>query len=82
MTPSIWDLGARLAFPLALTSGLTARLLLDVFHIASRREAVDFDQRHYFKVTNGIPADVNPSYGVATVYQPPVFARLGVEVSF
>lgn len=80
-TPSIWDLNLRLAYdlpPMANTS-LRPRLLLDIFHLGSQREVLLFDQWRAFDLDGTIP---NPEFGVATKYQPPTSARLGMEVSF
>ena len=82
-TPSIWDLNARLVYPILFSGQLQTRLIFDVFHIASQREALDLVQQHYFVVDqNGNPVGLNPNYGVAYRYQPPMSIRLGMEMSF
>jgi len=80
-TPSIWDLNIRFAYDLRAFAGrsIHPRLLLDVFHLGSQREAVQFDQIRSF-YPNG--EDPNPTFGLATQYQPPTVVRLGMEVSF
>jgi hypothetical protein len=84
-TPNIWDLNARFVYPWVLSGELQARLILDVFHIASQRQPVAFDQKHYFKIDengNPDPTTLNSTYGVATRYQPAMSVRLGTEVRF
>ena len=82
-TPSIWDLNARFVYPLFRSGGSQARLILDVFHIASQRKPVEIVQRHYFNVdSDGNPVDLNPNYGVPSRYQSPMSVRLGMEVNF
>jgi len=82
-TPTIWDLNARLSYLIPLSRTWQVKLMLDAYHIASRLEAVDFVQQHYFVIDqNGNPEGLNPNYGMATRYQPPMSMRLGMEVSF
>lgn len=82
-TPAIWDLNARLMYELDFISDWQTRLILDVFHIASQRKAVDIDQVSYFGTDeNGNPVNPNPNYGEAYRYQPSMSMRLGMEVSF
>ncbi|UCH85280.1 MAG: TonB-dependent receptor, partial [Candidatus Latescibacterota bacterium] len=80
-TPSIWDLNIRFAYDLPSLARATMhpRLLLDVFHLGSQREAVQFDQIRSFYPDGEEP---NPTFGLATQYQPPTAVRLGMEVSF
>ena len=84
-TPSIWDLNLRIAYklPTPLAFGLDSRVIVDVYHVASSRDPVDFDQVHYFSVDdNGNQIDPNPNYGKATLFLPPMSLRLGLEVDF
>jgi hypothetical protein len=82
-TPAIWDLNARFMYELNFLSPWQSKLILDVFHIASQREPVDIDQRHYFNADeNGNPFNPNPTYGQAFRYQSSMSVRLGIEVSF
>ena len=82
-TPAFWDLNARFVYDLSMLADWRARLILDVFHIASQQKPVDIDQRHYFGLDgNGNPAYLNPNYGLAFRYQPAMSVRLGMEVSF
>jgi hypothetical protein len=58
-------------------------MILDVFHVASQRQPVDFEQLHYFNIDeNGNQINPNPLYGRAIRYQPPMAVRLGLEVGF
>ena len=84
-TSSIWDLNFRLAYVLPqLTSyDYQARFLLDIFHVASQKEAVNYDQLHYLNADeNGNQIDPNPTYGLPTSFQPPMSLRFGLEVNF
>jgi len=84
-TPSIRDINLRLAYLLPPISSFDyqARFILDVFHIASRKEAVNYDQLHYFNIdNNGNQIDPNPTYNLPTSFQPPMSLRFGLEVSF
>ena len=69
-------------YKLDLISALEPRLILDLFHIASRRKPVDIDQRKYFSDENGNPVIPNQTYGQVYRYQPSFSLRLGVEVGF
>jgi hypothetical protein len=82
-TPTIWDLGFRVAFDLVSPqrSSWQARLIADVFHLGSERDPVNFDQVKYFGGDDP-QSNPNPTYGLATRYQPPTTMRLGLEVSF
>jgi hypothetical protein len=82
-TPAIWDLSARVMYELPLLPTWKTRLILDVFHIASKQEAVDINQFKFRDIDeNGNPTNPNPDYGLAWRYQPPMWLRLGMEVSF
>jgi hypothetical protein len=84
-TPNIWDLNARLAYSIPTSLASQTRLILDVFHIASQRDPVNYDQKHYGLVDedgNVVPASLNSSYGMPTAYQPPMSVRLGIEVYY
>ena len=80
-TPSIWDLGFRLAYNCSnvLSIGTSTRLIVDVLHVASQRKPLDYDQYHYFDYWK---TDVNPAYMQPVQFQPPMAARLGLEVNF
>jgi len=49
----------------------------------SARRAVSFDQVHYYnKDADGNQVEPNPTYGMATRFQPPMALRFSFEVSF
>ena len=77
-TPDIWSFNLRFSyvFRKATQSGLKPRLIADLMNIGSPRQVVNVDQQ---QTTLGGP---NPTYGVATGYQPPMSVRLGLEVGF
>lgn len=82
-TPAIWDLNARFTYDLTQLGTWRARLIMDILNIASQRKPVDIVQQHYFDVDeNGQPINLNPNYGLAWRYQPPMSIRFGMEVSF
>jgi len=83
-TPSVWDLNLRFAYELPFRSDEThAQLILDLMHVGSPREAVNFDQLHYLGYdAEGNPTFPNQTYGDANFFQPPMVVRLGLEVGF
>lgn len=84
-TTSIWDLNFRLSYNLnnVFRSNSYQRLILDIFHVASRREIVDVEQRHYFMAdAEGNQMSENPTYLEPFKFQPPMTMRLGIEVGF
>jgi hypothetical protein len=81
-TPAVWDLNARIIYKLNFLSDVQSRLIIDLFHIASQRKAVDINQQKYLKFDeSGDPINPNPNYGQAYRYQPSFSMRLGIEVS-
>ena len=82
-TPSLHDLNLRLMIDGGWPRGARTRTTLDVLHVFSPQAPVRMDQQHYFAVdASGNQASPNPSYGTALTYQPPMQARIGVEVTF
>ena len=82
-TPSLWDLNARLMYQLPIPGFSRVRLIVDVFHIASQRKPVDLDQAQYkYADPDGNVRTPNLTYGMAYRYQPPMSARVGVEIGF
>jgi hypothetical protein len=84
-TPSIWDASLRFVFDVGNLLGLPlqARMIGDVFHFASAKRPVVFDQIKYFSLDeNGNQADPNPDYGKPKVYQSPMSVRIGLEENF
>ncbi len=84
-TPAIADLNLRLTYQMKSVAGtrIAPRLVLDAFHIGSRRTPVTYEQRHYLGVDeSGTQIDPNPLYMQPTRFFPPMSARLGMEVNF
>ncbi len=83
-TPMIWDVGLRAAYELPSFSRSVerSRVLLDLEHFGSPRSAVDYDQQRFTCLVSGLQGCPSASYGRATKYQPPMTARIGLEVSF
>jgi len=87
-TPSIWDANLRLSYDLTPAAwGLRdtrTRMLVDVFHLFGQRKPTYIDQVHYFggPVEDPSRYGLNPNYGRALAYQPPMTVRVGIEASF
>ncbi len=81
-TPAIWDLSARVSYDLPFGTSPRSRIILDVFQIASHRAVTDVQQWKGYVDTDGQFSYLEPTYGQAYRYQPPMSARLGMEVNF
>jgi hypothetical protein len=83
-TAAIWDANLRLVYDLAgdLRTSWHPRFILDVLHIFSQKKAVDFDQMHYWLLDTSDPNALNATFNQPIAFQPPMSARLGVEVNF
>jgi hypothetical protein len=84
-TPAIWDLNLRFSYEFspAADAGWRPKVLLDVFHVASQRKAVNLDQIRFSCLDDsGNQACPNPTYLKPTRYQPPMSARLGLVLDF
>jgi hypothetical protein len=84
-TPAIADLNLRIGYQVrnAFGTKIAPRIVLDLFHIGSRRKPVTYNEFHYYGVDElGNQSDPNPLYLHATSYFPPMSARLGLEVNF
>ncbi len=84
-TPAIADLNIRVGYEMRNVIGkkIAPRIILDLFHIGSRRTPVTYEQRHYYGVDEfGKQTDPNPLYMHPTAYFPPMSARLGMEIIF
>ena len=83
--PSIFDLNLRLTYDLARITHTKwqPKLIVDLFHVGSRRKPVNQEQVKYFNQdAGGNQINPNPIYGLATRYYPPMSIRLGMEVNF
>jgi hypothetical protein len=78
-TPALWNLDFRLAYALPLRGGPSGRVILDVLHVGNPRRATIVDETHYWSPNLALP---NAHYKQPLAYQPPMGARLGVEVGF
>jgi len=82
-TPALWDFNLRFSYAGRWTRASEIRVVLDVLHVGNPRTAVRVDQQHYFALDeDGNQTNVNPAYKRATAFQPPMTARVGLELSF
>ena len=85
-TPTTWDWNLRLTYDLPRLThagGPKPRLILDLYHLFSRRRPSVLDQLHYFDLDKDRnPIAENPAYLKPILYQDPMSARLGIEVDF
>ena len=82
-TPSLWDLNVRFTYDILYSiSEYHAKIILDLFHIASNQLPVIYNQYHYNIFEKGVGSDPNPYYGLVIAHQPSMSVRLGMEVSF
>ena len=84
-TPSILDLNLRFTYALSgiLPKAADARVVLDVFHVGSRRTPVNYEQVEFFnRDPLGNQFNPNPNYGLPSRFFPPMSLRLGLEVGF
>jgi hypothetical protein len=83
-TPSIWDLNLRFAYEMPWLAP-RSRLVLDLLHVGNPQTPVRLDEMrfHIFDPDTGMPTDEeNAQYLQPVAFQPPMTARLGIEVSF
>ncbi len=80
-TPAIWslDLHAAYELPVAASSRVRPRLLLDVFDAGNPRAELLYDQQHYLDPEG---TQVNPNFGAVTRFQAAMSARAGIAVDF
>jgi hypothetical protein len=82
-TPTLWDLNLRMLYELPLRSGALGRVVLDLLHLGNPRRTVEVEEHRYWSLdANGQPSNPNPTYLQPTAYQPPMAARVGLEVNF
>lgn len=83
-TPTIWDWNIRLSYDfgptLRIFSGI--KLIVDLFHVLSRREAVILQQHKYLSEDGEGNLVPSPNYLAVEVYQAPMTIRLGFEINF
>jgi hypothetical protein len=79
-TPTTWSIDLHGAYELPSRSGrVRPRVLVDLFNVGSPRTPLLYDQQHYLDAAQ---TQVNQNYRTVTRYQPPMSARIGMEVSF
>ena len=83
-TPTIWDWNTRITYDLGSYTKMFSgfKILVDVFHLLSQREAVLLQQHKYNSDDGEGNLTVNQDYLTPEVYQDPVTIRLGLEVNF
>jgi hypothetical protein len=77
-TPAVWDLDLRISYqwPTGLLPG-RGRIILDLRNVGSPRTAVLLEQYKFLDPANSV---LNPTFGQAKAYQPPMSLRLGLEI--
>jgi hypothetical protein len=81
-TAAIWDVNLRLAYDGLRIGGAKSKVILDLLHLGSPRRGVVADQQRFFATdAQGNQVSPNPRYLSRTVFQPPMAARIGVEVT-
>jgi hypothetical protein len=78
-TPALWDLSVRTAFDVDGPQATRGRIVLDLLHVGNPRGTTAVDEQHY---RGTAPNNPNPDWLRPTGYQPPMAARLGMEVAF
>jgi hypothetical protein len=81
-TPSLWDVDLRLSYTGGIARAVDSRLVLDVFNIGNPQHATQVEELRFLSNNSGEFSDENPSYGIPISYQPPMMARLGLELGF
>jgi hypothetical protein len=85
-TPTTWDSNLRFTYDLHRLVGTGAsktKVIVDVYHVFSRRKPTVVNQLHYFDLDEDRnPIFENPAYLQPIFYQDPMSVRLGIEVDF
>ena len=82
-TPGLWNLDLRLAYDLPVARSSRTQVHLDLLNVGNPRRTVLVDETHYMTLdADGNPATPNPMYRHPVAYQPPMAARLGMQVDF
>jgi hypothetical protein len=81
-TPWLWDVNIRLVEDVRPIGRVRARMLLDVLHAGNPQRPVRLIEEKYEPQIGGATPVLNPSYRQPVGYQPPMMARLGMEVDF
>ncbi len=82
-TPSIGDFNLRISYDAQPARGVQSRGFLDLLHVGNPRTTVRVDQIHFQAIdAEGNQITPNPNYLLPTAFQPPMAARLGMELRF
>ena len=81
-TPWTWTADLRMVKALPESKGPRSRLMLDVFNIGNPQTPLRLIEDKYLYQGGSSPPALNPRYGQPLSYQPPLQARVGVEVDF
>lgn len=82
-TPSLWNLDLRLAYDLPNRGGMRTKLLADILHLGNPRGTTRVDEFRFSAADKkGVPTVTNARYLQPLGYQPPMAARVGIEVGF
>jgi outer membrane receptor protein involved in Fe transport len=80
---TLWDLNFSFAYDVHLGSRSNGRLFLDILHVGSPRTSAWTDQVRYLSQdAEGNQINPNPNFGGTLAFQPPMAARLGIQLSF
>ena len=78
-TPALWNVDLRVVYEFPRVRWTRTRLQLDVLHVGNPRRAIRVNEWLYPTPDRSAP---NPLYKQPTEYQPPMAARLGLQVGF
>lgn len=84
-TPSVWDWNLHFAYDISRFTNrrFTSILKLDVLHAFSAKRPVKIEQRRFLAADqNGNQISPNPQYLAPLAFQPPMAARLGMDLRF
>ena len=80
-TPSVMDLNLRASYRFSEGRNAGSRVVLDVLHVGNPQGVVRQDLVAYrAEDANGQPTTPNSDYLRPTLFQPPMMARLGIEI--
>jgi hypothetical protein len=80
-TPNIWDLNLRVAHE-RRTRRVIVRVVGDMLHLGNPKGIVRQEMMHYLNSdASGNPTNLNENYLRPTLFQPPMTARIGIEIT-
>lgn len=79
-TPALYDAAFRVRHERPVAGMGRLAVVLDLLHAGNPRGTTRVDMVRYRSVENGVQGTPNPDYLQPTGYQPPMMARLGVEI--